>query len=743
MKKQTTQLFLYREGDSIKYAVPLITTIILLATALDALMLNTMGLRETLQQNTIDYGRDVSTQLVNSIVYRMESREIYIQNLADTFAGMPEFLLTKELLDRKAEYLEMDDIFVVNADGTTIPADEEHASLSRYLAEHPEPYTEPQIFFTGSEEVFFSAPIIRKTGEDALLVGTRSNNLLQQMLQNVDFKDQGLCCIVNKDGTVIVSTTDETPFIELKDIFAETVNTEDDDEGRRVLEDINAHRSGMAQFNSLGEDPVLLGYNFLGINDWMLLTLISADLFSEDTTPYLIRYITIIGILTLVMLTILASVVWYYRRTLGHIRAIALTDPLTGGHNDLAFRIDGEKLCREHPERTYAIIYLNIRKFKQFNEHFGVQHGDELLRQISQSLRDLLQEGELLCRNAGDHFYLLLACADEDSVRRRLTDMLAELERRLSPQFAFEQVRFAQGAYLIQERDADFMLLTDRAKAASAYAQGDDHCQFYDDAMGKRLEREHALEVSFQSAIENHEFRLYIQPKVQPGQGTASGGEVLVRWQHPAFGLLFPGEFIPLFERDEKICDLDFYVFEETCRLLKSWLAEGRAIPLSVNLSRAHLISNDFAFLDRFKAIKDRYEIPDGFIELELTESLMLERRDIRLVTAMIDRIREMGFLCSIDDFGFGYSSLALLKDLNVTAVKLDRQFFLDENEKSWLVVEQLIRLAHSLDMTVVAEGIEEQAQVEQLYARGCDLVQGYVYAKPLPASDFACWSGQ
>ena len=416
---------------------------------------------------------------------------------------------------------------------------------------------------------------------------------------------------------------------------------------------------------------------------------------------------------------------------------------MTGGRNDLAFRIDSERLLLEHPEQDYAIVYLNIRKFKQYNEHFGIQHGDELLRQIYCLLCGSLREGELLCRSAGDHFYLLLECGEEAAVRRRLTDMLAELERRLSPQFAFEQVRFAQGAYLIQERDADFMLLTDRAKAASAYAQGDDHCQFYDDAMGKRLEREHALEVSFQSAIENHEFRLYIQPKVQPGHGTASGGEVLVRWQHPTFGLLFPGEFIPLFERDGKICDLDFYMFEETCRLLKSWLAEGRAIPLSVNLSRAHLISTDFAFLDRFKAIKERYEIPDGLIELELTESLMLERRDIRLVTAMIDRIREMGFLCSIDDFGFGYSSLALLKDLNVTTVKLDRQFFLDESEKSWLVVEQLIRLAHSLDMTVVAEGIEEQAQVEQLYARGCDLVQGYVYAKPLPVSDFELWSGQ
>ncbi len=328
-------------------------------------------------------------------------------------------------------------------------------------------------------------------------------------------------------------------------------------------------------------------------------------------------------------------------------------------------------------------------------------------------------------------------------MRRRLGDMMEELERRLSPQFSFEQIRFEQGAYLIRERDADFMLLSDRAKTASAYSYGDNVCQFYDAALGKRLRREQALDASFQSGIENREFQLYIQPKVRPGQNAASGGEVLVRWQHPVFGLLFPGDFIPLFERNRKICDLDFYMFEETCRLLKGWLAAGRAIPLSVNLSRAHLISNDFSFLDRFQAIKEHYEIPDGLIELELTESMMLERRDLRLVIAMIDRIREMGFLCSMDDFGFGYSSLALLKDLNVTTVKLDRQFFLDESEKSWLVVEQLIRLAHSLAMTVVAEGIEDQEQVEKLQSRDCDLIQGYVYAKPMPVPDFERWPGQ
>lgn len=393
-EKKTEQPFLHREDSPIKYAASFIVTIILLVIVLGALMLNTIGLYKTLRHNAVDYGNDVSTQLASSIAYRMESRETYIQNLADTFAGMPEFLLTGELLDRKAEYLELDDIFVVNADGTTIPANEERAELSRYLAEHDELYTEPQIFFAASDEVFFSAPIIRKSGDRSLLVGTRSNSLLQQMLQNVDFKDQGLCCIVNKDGSVIVSATDEAPFMELNDIFAETVTTEDDDEGRRVLEDINAHRSGVAQFNSLGEDPILLGYHFLGINDWMLLALISADLFSEDTTPYLTRYVMIIGVLTLVMLIILSTVVWYHRRALGRIRSVALTDPLTGGRNDLAFRIDSERLLLEHPEQDYAIVYLNIRKFKQYNEHFGIQHGDELLRQIYRLLCGSLRDGE-------------------------------------------------------------------------------------------------------------------------------------------------------------------------------------------------------------------------------------------------------------------------------------------------------------------------------------------------------------
>lgn len=741
MRIQGELAYLHEGESGPKYAIPGIIMVISILAVAIALSINTMGLYESLQENTTKYADEVSAQLAGSISYRMKTREAYVKNLADTMSRMPAHYLTEELLDRKARYLEMDDMFVVNADGSIIPEDCVHAGLGAYLADNPQLWTDPAIFFAGTDEVFYSAPMdIDGGGSNALLIGTRSNALLQEMLQNADYNDKGLSCIVDSSGRVVVSPTDQTPFTELNEMFGAGATDADSKEAYRVLNDISEQQSGAARFEGIGDEPLFLGYDFLSINDWMLLTIVTADAFSDSVTPYLVRYVVIIAALTLVMVTVMASLAWYYRRALGRIRSVALTDPLTGGKNGLAFRMGCRELVAENPEKEYAIVYLNISNFKRFNERFGIGHGDELLKLINNVLTESCHEGELVSRNSGDHFYLLLECATEEEVLSRLEDVMARLKEEFAGSVYFEQVVFERGAYLITDRDTDFMLLTDRAKAASAYQTGNEVCHFYDSALKHRLDREHDLESSFQHALENREFKLYIQPKVCPGGREASGGEVLVRWQHPEYGLLFPGDFIPLLERSGKICELDFYMFEETCKLLKSWLEEGVAKPLSVNLSRSHLITQDLSFLDRLEAIKDRYRIPDGLIELELTESLMLERREVNLAMETINRIRSMGVMCSIDDFGFGYSSMSLLKDLNVTTVKLDRQFFQDENEKSWVVVDLLIQLAHNLGMTVVAEGVEEIRQVERLKDSGCDLIQGYVYAKPMPAAEYEKW---
>lgn len=740
MKKSAKKHFYYYNRIGFLYVIPIVVIIILFAGVMAALLLNTGELRKMLQQNMINYADDITAQLASNISSRMQMRETYIRNLADTFSEMPEFLLTEELLDRKASYLEMEKIFVVNQDGATVPSDIELNDLSSYLVDNPELYTSSQVFFTDSRKVFFSAPIIRANGENSLLIGVRTNAALQQMLQDVDFKDQGLCCIVDKSGTMVVSATNDVPFQKLSDIFNEDLTGKDFSEAQRVLKDIDAHQSGVAQFQDVGGESIMLGYDFLEINDWMLLTLVSSNLSVKNTHTYLVGYIAIVISMALLMILVLATVVLYYQRILKHTQSIALVDSLTGGRNYLAFRIEGENILQGNPQQIYAIVYLNIHNFKRFNERFGVKAGDDLLRQIYHILNNCLLEKELVARNAGDHFYLLLACTDEESVKQRLNVMMNRLEQTISEHFDVSATFFAQGAYLVQERETDFMIMVDWAKVASSYQTQNNSCQFYGSALREQIDLEHSLDESFQSALANHEFQLYIQPQICPDSKQICGGEVLVRWQHPKYGLLPPSDFVPLFERNGKICDLDFYMFEETCKLSQSWLVEGMRMPLSVNLSRAHMLSNDLSFLDRLASIKETYQIPHGLIELELTESLMLERRDTDMVTAMIDRIREIGLLCAIDDFGFGHSSLALLKDLNVTTVKLDRQFFLNENGKSWIVIRQFVQLAHELGMTVVAEGVEDCKQVDKLRNCGCDLIQGYVYAKPVPVSEFRKW---
>lgn len=743
MKDRINSPAIYKKRAVVQDILFVLAGSALLMVMLAALLVNTVDMDRQLRKNTEQYADDVSSQLASNISSRMEMREIYMRNLADTFSRMPGEMLTEELLERKADYLGMDMIFLLHTDGTTVPAAASalHPELKGELQTHASLFREASILHTDHEEIWFSSPVLWQDGREAsVLVGVRSNETLQKMLQEVDFKNQGLSCIVDTDGTMVVSATDETPFVRLKDLFAATPEEERDAVQRQMLQNIKEGKSGVMQVEDVGEGALIFGYDFLGINDWVLLTLLPSDLFSEGMEQNLFQYLLIIGCLALGILVFFICIGRSYQRSFRRVQGAALTDLLTGGKNRTAFQMEAEVLFRKKAWRDLAIVYMNIRGFKRFNEKFGSETGDALLRQIHSTLQACLQEGELACRAEEDHFFLLLTCAGEEEIPRRVSFLFARLDEQLPRRFFIDSSRLSVGAYFIREPEQDFTVLIDRAKRSGDQA-GPGELRLYDAAFEQQTAREYLLDDTFQHAIEHHEFQLYLQPQVRPGQKQASGGEVLVRWQHPEFGMIFPGEFIPLLERNGKICDLDFYMFEETCKLLQTWLAEGRAIPLSVNLSRVHLIAKDLSFLDRFRSIKEAYQIPDGLIDLELTESLMLEHQEIPLVVSMIDRAREMGFLCSIDDFGFGYSSLTMLKDLNVTTVKLDRQFFWNESEKSWMVVRQLIHLAHDLGMHVVAEGVEVQEQVERLRACGCDLIQGYVYARPMPILAFEQWS--
>ncbi|MEG2679862.1 MAG: EAL domain-containing protein, partial [Oscillospiraceae bacterium] len=242
---------------------------------------------------------------------------------------------------------------------------------------------------------------------------------------------------------------------------------------------------------------------------------------------------------------------------------------------------------------------------------------------------------------------------------------------------------------------------------------------------------------SMEQALEKGEFEMYLQPKYELEHNTIGGAEALVRWISPIKGIIYPNDFIPLFERNGFVVRLDLYMFEQACQLLQYWKDSGiTPVPISVNMSRVHL--NDPDFLDRYKDIFSHYDFPAKLLEIELTESMVFD--DVARLSEVIGKVKEIGFTCSLDDFGSGYSSLNLLKDIPVDVLKLDRSFFYSTNEdetQSRHVVGNIVDLAKKLHMQTVSEGIETLEWVDYLRSVKCDMVQGYVFAKPMPVAQF------
>lgn len=310
----------------------------------------------------------------------------------------------------------------------------------------------------------------------------------------------------------------------------------------------------------------------------------------------------------------------------------------------------------------------------------------------------------------------------------------------MMPAYIQSYIKLEIGVCVIDDPALPVEIIQARAHAACKFNQGAEYA-FYDAVILKQMNREQELNLLFDEAIRNHDFLVYLQPKINLAKQQLGGAEALIRWQIPQAGLLSPAEFMPLFERNGKIRQLDLYMFEQVCIIMRKWILQGKElIPVSVNLSRQHFYEADFLYT--FDAIAEKYQIPRNFLEFELTESIFLNPDQIHLVKNGILKMHELGFKCSLDDFGSGYSSLGLLKEFEVDALKLDRIFFLDiENKKAKDVIGCLIDLAKKLHVAIVAEGIEDIQQADYLKQLHCDFIQGYVYSKPLPVDEFEQWA--
>lgn len=464
---------------------------------------------------------------------------------------------------------------------------------------------------------------------------------------------------------------------------------------------------------------------------------------AHQAEPYIAFSRILVASVCFILLALIAVLNIVRLRTTRHLKEVLYVDVRTGGLTEAAFVHRAKKLISQNRGVAYYVVSLRMMEHAALVERMGKEKTDEVMRAAYQAIASWINKGELVALSDRDRMLVLMKAQTHEAMTERLNTLMRRIRAVTSPLRMRGDFDIAQGCCIVSSPAEHLDILIERAIYASTFYKPMGEPVYFRRDLQERVYREIEINRNFDASLTAGDFSMYLQPKVGLDPGSFVQAEVLVRWNHPELGFVSPAEFVPTLERSRKICALDRHMFETTCRFLHDAAREGSPLAnlhVSVNLSRVCLIEHGIELIDELAAIKDAYNIPDGQIELELTEGVMLDLDMHNMVVRIIDEMRTHGFSSSIDDFGAGYSSLALLKDFRVDTVKLDRRFFDDDSERSWQVVESFVHLAHKLSMRVVAEGVEQESQVERLRAMGCDYVQGYVYAKPMPAVEFEAW---
>lgn len=407
-------------------------------------------------------------------------------------------------------------------------------------------------------------------------------------------------------------------------------------------------------------------------------------------------------------------------------------DRLTGLLSKDYFCMMAEELLEANPDTEYSVLCTDIDNFKLYNDVFGFEAGNDLLKNLAHLMKEEVGRYGLCGRMNADRFVCIIERARERACRDR------NVERITREGGLLKNSVLRWGIYEIEERDLPVDKMCDRAQLAvdSIKDKYNRYYQVYDESLREKILRDKMLTDSMQHALANGEFVVYLQPKYNLRDNLMCGGEALVRWNSPVFGMLSPGVFIPLFEKNGFIFELDCFVWESACRILQRWKDEGRELlPVSVNVSRADLFKSNL--VDTLTDLVDRYGIDPSLLHLEITESAYSDNP--RQIISTVETLHNKGFIIEMDDFGSGYSSLNMLGSMKVDILKLDRGFIVNETAKhpSQSILSDVIVMAHKLHLEVVAEGIETLEQINRLKAENCDIAQGFLMAKPMPVEDF------
>lgn len=581
---------------------------------------------------------------------------------------------------------------------------------------------------------YYGVPVVIQGETIGVLAAADYTDRLRTVLDTSIFSRGGFSNIIDSRGDYVIRSQKSSEINSIReagDFAAHELET--------LMDELMAGKENLIEFKQNGSETWAM-YIPLGINDWFLLGIVQEDKINGN-------YYSILG--TVLLIAAATGIFMFLFYCMNRIQAknerrledLAYKDPLLGINNFVKFSIDMDNKLAKKAFKKVAFWYGDIDNFKIFNESFGYDTGDELLEDMAKFLQTISSQDDDFCRESADHFAGIQYYQERSELIRWHEQLSEKLEHyEIFGRESFRLV-FSVGFYCADSPDA---LLTvnemyNRAKMAQKSIKQAKNIKyaFYSEEIRNHLLRENEIEAHMKAALESNCFKVYIQPKTATQEeNRIVGGEALVRWAVPGKGMISPAEFIPLFEKNGFIIPLDRFMFERVCIWLRDYLDEGgRPIRIAVNVSRLGIFQEDFIAF--YTNTKHKYQIPDGLVELEFTESLAIE--DNALLGRRVRELQEQGFICSLDDFGAGYSSLNTLKELPIEVLKLDILFFQKgtDEKKANIIVENIIHLAKQLNIRIVAEGVEEPKQVDFLKSCGCDVIQGFVFERPIPADSF------
>lgn len=412
-------------------------------------------------------------------------------------------------------------------------------------------------------------------------------------------------------------------------------------------------------------------------------------------------------------------------------------DELTGLMNRKKFCKVITPILQENKEDAirgeYAFVYFDVIRFKAINDFFGMEEGDELLRYIANVLQKLIGPEDKACRLNADRFAVFVKMADVQL--EKLVNDIPELISKYDLPF---EIACNIGVYVTSDEEIPVNIMLDRAMLAQSAIKGSyvNKFNYYNQKMRDEMLTEQEVVGIMSYALADRQFVVFYQPQYDHTTGALVGAEALVRWKHPEKGLISPGIFIPIFEKNGFITKLDLCVFEEVCIFLRKCIDKNmNVVPISTNFSRHDIFQSDF--ISRLEGIREKYNIPAEYLRVEITESAITGTG--MQANEIVRKLHNCGYVVEMDDFGSGYSSLNVLKDIELDIIKLDMLFLSKENEntRGGTIISSVVRMAKWLDMPIIAEGVESVEQADYLRSIGCNYIQGYLYSKPLPEESY------